>query len=252
MAATIYYDKNGFYDATVAAGTINSSNVFATSSSITNPEYISDEGIDKAMTAVANEDAVQFTFSTGVVNDYVALYFTAAMTETIALHYDNASSGEPTAAVTITADFSAGWNVSEFTLPAPFQYWLIKAHGTVAGLSEALIGAKLTLPLEPTANITTAHKFGTEEVKAHGANRYYISKHDSYKVITVSLDHMTAANKTSILAFSDTVTDRQAFIYSEDSTTGPFHYVRLVRPLTFRMVAPDIWSCQMVMRTLTS
>jgi hypothetical protein len=250
MAATIYYDKNGFYDASVAAGTINSSNVFAASSSITNPEYISDEGIDNAMTNVANEDAVQLTFSTGVTNNFVALYFTSAMTETIALHYDNASSGAASVAVTITTDFSAGWNVSEFTLPAPFQYWLIKAHGTVAGLSEALIGAKLALPLEPSATIITEHKFGSEQVKAHGANRYYIEKHNSYKILTVSFDHMTSANKTTMLSFSNTVTDRKPFIYSEDGTTGPFHWVRLVRPLTFRMVAPDIWSCQMVMKEL--
>ena len=252
MAATVYYDKNGFYDATVAAGTINSSNVFAASSSITNPEYISDEGIDNAMSSVANEDAVQFTFSTGVTNNFVALYFTSAMTETIALHYDNASSGAATAISTITADFSAGWNVTEFVLPAPFQYWLIKAHGAVAGLSEALIGAKLALPLEPSATIVTQHKFGTEEIKAHGANRYYINKHNSYKILNVSFDHMTTANKTTMLSFSDTVTDRKPFIYSEDSTTGPFHWVRLVRPLTFKMVAPNIWSCQMVMRELIS
>jgi hypothetical protein len=250
MAATIYYDKNGFYDASVAAGTINSSNVFAASSSITNPEYISDEGIDNAMTNVANEDAVQLTFSTGVTNNFVALYFTSAMTETIALHYDNSSSGTAAVAVTITADFSAGWNVSEFTLPAPFQFWLIKAHGAVAGLSEALIGAKLALPLEPSATIITEHRFGSEQVKAYGANRYYIEKHNSYKILTVSFDHMTSANKTTMLSFSNTVTDRKPFIYSEDGTTGPFHWVRLVRPLTFRMVAPDIWSCQMVMKEL--
>lgn len=252
MAATIYYDKNDYYSATLAAGTVDGSNSFSTGSTISNPEYIADQDITKASTYFNNTDAIQVTFSTGVVNDYIALYFTSVETDTIALLYDNSSTGVATVISTITADFSVGWNITEFSLGGAFQYWIVKAAGNVDNLTEALIGAKLTLPLEPSATIITAHKFGTEEVKAHGANRYYISKHDNYKVITVSLDHMTAANKTSILAFSNTVTDRQAFIYSEDSTTGPFHYVRLVRPLTFRMVAPDIWSCQMVMRTLTS
>lgn len=252
MAATIYYDKNDYYSATIAEGTVDGSNSFSAGTSMSNPDRISDQDIIKAVGYVGDTDAIQVTFPTAVVNDFIAIYFNAEEADTIVLLYDDSSSGVATVISTITADFSIGWNITEFSLGSAYQYWIVKAAGAIVGLTEALIGAKLTLPLEPTANITTAHKFGTEEIKAHGANRYYISKHDNYKVITVSLDHMTAANKTSILAFSNTVTDRQAFIYSEDSTTGPFHYVRLVSPLTFRMVAPDIWSCQMVMRTLTS
>ena len=63
---------------------------------------------------------------------------------------------------------------------------------------------------------------------------------------------MTSANKTSLETFANTVTDREPFIYSEDDTTGPFYWVRLVRPLTFRQVAPDIYSTQLVLRQLTA
>ena len=105
----------------------------------------------------------------------------------------------------------------------------------------------------------TKHTFGSEEVKAHGANRYYIDKHTNYKTLTISLDHMTAANKAELETFSETVTNRLPFIYCEDGTiindnnpTGPIHYVKLVSPLKFRTVAPDIYSCQVVMRELTS
>ena len=63
---------------------------------------------------------------------------------------------------------------------------------------------------------------------------------------------MTSANKTSLETFANTVTDHEPFIYSEDDTNGPFHWVRLVKPLTFRQVTPEIYSTQLILRELTS
>ena len=70
---------------------------------------------------------------------------------------------------------------------------------------------------------------------------------------------MTAAQKTELETFANTVTDRVPFIYCEDGTvitvnnfTGPLHYVKLARPLKFKTVLPDIYSCQIVMKELTS
>jgi len=92
----------------------------------------------------------------------------------------------------------------------------------------------------------------TEKRESYTKRYVYINKHDNYKVLKLSLDHMTTANKTSLLTFSNTVTNRKPFIYSEDGVTGPLHYVRLAAPLTFKQVAPGIWSCQVVMRQLIS
>lgn len=249
MAATIYYDNVSSRSATLTDGTGASS--FSSSDSLTNEERATDGDIAQTIGSYALNDALQFNLGSAIDLDFAAIYFTTATSNDVKVRRGS-SSGTYHATANTLADAVVGWNIRTLSSGA-YQYrTFVATQGTLDGVSEIFMGNALTLPIAPTANIITEHKFGTEEVKAHGANRYYISKHDNYKILSLSFDHMTAANKTSILAFSNTVTNRKPFIYSEDSTTGPFHWVRLVRPLTFRMVTPDIFSCQMVMRELTS
>ena len=251
MAATIYYDNVNSYSATLNDGNTGSAS-FSEADSLTNEERATDEDITLAIGGWANNEGLQFNFGSGVSLDFCAIYSTVATSNDITVYRDDAATGDFHGTTNTLSDVAVGWNIRTLSAGS-YQYRTVAATvGDLTGITEIFFGNKLELPIAPTGNITTEHKFGTEEVKAHGANRYYISKHDNYKILTLSFDHMTAANKTSILAFSDTVTDRKPFIYSEDNATGPFHWVKLVRPLTFRMVAPDIWSCQMVMRTLTS
>ncbi len=248
MAATIYYDNVNSYSATLNDG--GGSGSFSDSDTLTNEERATDEDITLAIGGWINSEGLQFDFGSANEVDFCAIYSTVATGNDITVYRATAATGAFHGTTNVLSDVAVGWNIR--TLSSGSYRWrsVWATTGALTGITEIFFGNKLELPLEPTANIATAHKFGTEEVKAHGANRYYISKHDNYKILTLSFDHMTAANKTSILAFSDTVTDRKPFIYSEDNATGPFHWVKLVRPLTFRMVAPDIWSCQMVMREL--
>jgi len=253
MAATIYYDNVSSYSATLNDGGGNGT--FSDSDTLTNEERAIDEDITQVIGGWANSEGLQFDFGSAKTVDFCAIYSTVATSNDITVYRDDAASGD-FGNSNVLSDVAVGWNIRTLSsggAGGSYRWRSVWATtGALTGIAEIFFGNKLELPIEPTANVTTAHKFGTEEIKAHGANRYYISKHDNYKILSLSFDHMTAANKTSILAFSNTVTNRKPFIYSEDSTTGPFHWVRLVRPLTFRMVTPDIFSCQMVMRELTS
>lgn len=252
MASTIYYDNLNSRSATLTDGTIDNTSVtgpFSSSDALTDEERANDGGISEVVSGWAVDDALQFNFGSGISPDFCAIYSTVATSNEIRINRGSHATNLVGIWNTVSS-LSIGWNIVPLTI-ASYQYWYINSRdGDLTGISEVFFGEKLAFPIEPTANIITSHTFGSEEVKALGANRYYFSKHDNYKTFTLSLDHMTSANKTSLETFANTVTDREPFIYSEDDTTGPFHWVRLVKPLTFRQVTPDIYSTQLVLREL--
>lgn len=261
MSATIYYDNANTYQATlnVEDGTANiSGKSFADGTTLTNEERAIDQDLSLAITDWGDTDALRFDFGSAVTVDYVAIYTTATISTDIRIFRSSNATGSANVTTNIEVDsLTAGWNIVHLS-SGDFRYRIVIADGgAVAGITEIYFGAKFDLPIQPTANIITKHNFGTEEVKAYGANRFYISKHDNYKEFTLSLDHMTAAQKTELETFANTVTDRMPFIYAEDGTvingnnpTGPLHYMKLVRPLSFKTVAPDIFSCRVAMREL--
>lgn len=263
MAATIFYDSAGTYQSTINVedGTAHISNrTFANAGTLTNEAFAIDQDITKAITSWGDLDALRFDFGSAVTVDYVAIYTTTTITTDIRMFRSDNATGTANHITNIEVDsLTPGWNIITQS-SGDFRYRIVFADGGSAdGITEIFFGKTLSLPINPTANVITKHTFGSEEVKAHGANRYYIDKHDNYKTFTISFDHMTAANKAELETFSNAVTNRLPFIYCEDGTiinannpTGPLHYVRLVRPLTFKTVAPDIFSCQVVMRELTS
>jgi len=255
MAKTIYYDNLGSRSATLTDGVINngvSPASFTSAPVLTDEHRANDGGISKVVGSWNVNQGLQFNFGSAVSPDFCAVYSTVATDNEIRVNRDSSATATFSGIFNDIDSLVVGWNIRTLTVLS-MQYWTLNSkEGDLTGIAEVFFGNKLELPLEPTANIITKHTFGTEEVKAYGANRYYISKHDNYKTMTLSFNHMTSANKTSLETFSNIVTDREPFIYSEDGATGPFHWVRLVRPLTFKTVLPDIFSCQVVMRELTS
>ena len=253
MAATIYYDNLNSRSATLTDGTINNSvspATFTSSDVLTNEERANDGGISDVISGWAVNEGLQFNFGSAVSPDFCAIYSTVATSNEIRINRDSAASGAFIGIFNDIESLSIGWNIRTLTVLAQ-QYWTLNSkEGSLTGISEVFFGTKFELPVEPTANIITAHNFGTEEVKALGSNRFYFSKHNNYKILTLKLDHLTSANKTSLETFANTVTNREPFIYSEDDTTGPFHWVRLVKPLQFKTVLPDIYSTQLVLREL--
>jgi len=258
MAATIYYDNVGSRSATISDGTIdNSSDPGAFINNLGSDELDNElRAIDGNITDViggwAVNEGLQFDFGSAVSPDFCAIYSTVATDNEVRVNMDTASSGSFTGLWNDQESLSVGWNIRTLTVLARRYRTLNSKEGDLTGISEVFFGTKFELPVQPTGNIITKHTLGSEEIKTYGANRIYFDKHSNYKQLTLSFDHMTSANKTSLETFSNTVTDREPFIYSEDGLTGPYHWVRLVRPLTFKQVLPDIFSCQMVMRELTS
>ena len=263
MSATIYYDNANTYQATINVedGSANIGNKsFSDGTTLTNEERAIDQDLSLAITDWGDTDALRFDFGSAVTVDYVAIYSTATITTDIRIFRSDSATGTANVVTNLEVDsLVAGWNILHLS-SGDFRYRILIADGgSITGITEIYFGARFALPVQPTANIITAHNFGSEEIKTYGANRFYFSKHNNYKEFTLNLTHMTSAQKTELETFANTVTDRMPFIYAEDSTvingnnpTGPLHYVKLVRPLTFKTVLPDIFSCQVVMRELTS
>jgi len=263
MASAFFYDNVNTYQATINVedGSVNiSGKSFSDGTTLTNEERAIDQDITKAITDWGDTDALRFDFGSAKTVDFVAIYTTTTITTDIRIFRSDNATGSANSITNIEVDsLTPGWNIV-YLSSGSFRYRIVIADGgTVDGITEIYFGEQFTLPIEPTANIITKHNFGTEEINAFGANRYYINKHSNFKNFTLNFTHLTASQKTELETFANTVTDRMPFIYCEDETTingnnptGDIHYVKLVKPLQFRTVLPDIFSCQVVMRELTS
>ena len=261
MASAFFYDNVNTYQSTINVedGSANiSDKSFSDGTTLTNEERAIDQDISKAITDWGDTDALRFDFGSAKTVDFVAIYTTTTITTDIRIFRSDNATGSANSITNIEVDsLTPGWNIV-YLSSGSFRYRIVIADGgTADGITEIYFGEQFTLPIEPTANIITAHNFGSEEIKALGANRYYFSKHDNYKNITLSFDYMTASQKTELETFANIVTDRIPFIYCEDETTingnnptGAIHYVKLVKPLTFRQVAPNIFSTQLILREL--
>tara|TARA_Y100001938_G_C8073088_1_gene424340 strand:- start:668 stop:1444 length:777 start_codon:yes stop_codon:yes gene_type:complete len=258
MASAFFYDKVDYYTSTTADGTITinsetGSTTFATSSSITNEEYIRDGSIQNAITNVAANDTISFDLGSAQEPRFIAYYFKESSTTDITLWNSASATGSVTSVSALTDAFAAGWTVDEISPGSARRYWFVYANGgAITNLSEIIMGAKFTLPVEPSVNIEETFTFGTDYIKAYGNNEYVKDNHAIEPIITFNLDYVTSAQLTNIKTFASYVTNRYPFIYSEDGATGPFHFVRLLDAIKITEVAPNIFSCTLTLREIVN
>ena len=258
MACAFFFDKVGFYSSTTADGTVTLNSEtgvtsFSSSSTVTNEHFIRDGSIQNSITDVGSNDAISFDLGSTQAPRFIAYYFTAAESGNITLWYSDSATGTVTSVSAITNDFSAGWTVDEISPDPAKRYFFFHANGnTISNLSEIIMGAKFTLPVEPSANKQESYEFGTEYVKAYGNNEYVKSNHNVEPMITLSLDYLTSSQVTNVKNFATYVTNQKPFLYSEDGATGPFYFVRLAEPIAFTEVAPTIFSCTLTLREIVN
>ena len=257
MASTFYYDDSGFYTAPTADGTITLNSEtggtnFATSSSVTNEHYIRDGSIANPITDVGSNDAIRFDFGSDKTCRTAAIHFNAAETGNITLWNSANATGAVTSVSAITDDFSAGWTVFAIT-PQPKRYYFFHANANaINNLSELLFLNKFTLPVEPSVGLSENYEFGTKYQKAYGNNEYVKSSHKVGKIITLTLDFLNDTEATNIRNFAAIVTNRYPFFYSTDGYTGTICFVRLIDPIVFKEISPDLFSCTLTLREIVN
>lgn len=253
MAKTFYYDSVGLLESTINDGTYANPSggvyTFSDAATITNEERAVDQSITTAMTSFAVNDALQFNLGSAKAVDFIGVNFTTADTDNLELWYDTSASGALEAkSVAMTASFSVGWTFSEFTSAAK-QYWtLVAINGTITGLSEVIIGSKLAFEVNPDIGIAEQEIFGTDINTSIGGVEYAVKRHDPKSTISMNFGNISETFKNNLETFESHVQNYKKFVYSEDGTTGNFHYVRLDAPIQFQEVAFQRYSASLILR----
>ena len=239
MAKAFYYDSGGLLEATVNDGTLSSNN-FSDADTMTNEERLIDQSIATAVSGFGNTDAFKITFSTSTTLDFIALYFTSAETDNLSFQREVATNTY-TSVSNISTDFVVGWNISEFS-SASSENWIISPTGDIANLTEIITGSKLEFEINPDIGILESDNFGVDLTKSLGGVQYALKRHNPIQTITLSFSSISNTFKTSLQSMQDDVQNFKKFIYSENGTTGPFHYVRLEKPMQFKEVSSQRFS----------
>ena len=239
MAKAFYYDSGGLLEATVNDGTLSSNN-FSDADTMTNEERLIDQSIATAVSGFGNTDAFKITFSTSTTLDFIALYFTSAETDNLSFQREVATNTY-TSVSNISTDFVVGWNISEFS-SASSENWILSPTGDIANLTEIITGSKLEFEINPDIGILESDNFGVDLTKSLGGVQYALKRHNPIQTITLSFSSISNTFKTSLQSMQDDVQNFKKFIYSENGTTGPFHYVRLEKPMQFKEVSSQRFS----------
>lgn len=254
MAKTFYYDSSGLLESTINDGTRNLNSEtgavsFSDATTLTNESNLIDSSISTAVTSLGLGDALKITFSTASAIDFLGLYFNATETNDLIIYHESGSNVY-TASSAITSSFSVGWNLVEFPSKT-FQNWMLTAtssSGTVDGLTEIILGKKLEFEVNPDIGIAEQEIFGTDINTSIGGVEYAIKRHDPKSTISMNFSNISETFKNNLQTLESHVQNYKKFVYSEDGTTGNFHYVRLDAPIQFQEVAYQRYSASLILR----
>jgi len=240
MAKTFYYDSEGLLESTINDGTYSGSS-WSDGTSITNEERLIDQSVATAASGIGNADALKITFSKATTLDFIAVYFSASESDNLAL-YREVSTDSYSSIKAMTATFSAGWTVGEFSGAAATNWHLASTSGVIANLTEFIVGQKLEFEVNPEIGMGEVETFNTEVNTSVGGVEYAVKMGNPRTTMTMEFSSVSSTFKDSLQSMEAQVQDYKKFIYSEDGTTGTFHYVRLESPIQFKEVSYQRYS----------
>ena len=241
MAKTFYYDSEGLLEATINDGTYSSAS-WSDGTSMTNEERLVDQSIATAVSGFGNADALKITFSTSKTLDFVAVYFSASESDNLSL-YRAVAPNTFSSAIDMTATFSAGWTVGEFSSASANEWHLASTSGVVANLTEFIVGQKLEFEMNPEIGISESESFNTSVNTSIGGIQYAVKTGDPRTTMSMDFSSVSSTFKDNLQSMEAQIQDYKKFLYSENGTTGPFHYVRLESPIKFKEVSYQRYSC---------
>ena len=108
-----------------------------------------------------------------------------------------------------------------------------------------IIGSKYTFDVNPELNSKIGEQFGTDIVTSYGGSEYANKRHAPKTTWDFTFSHILSTQKTALEALNANVQDWKKFIYYDDNA---YHYVRLVKPIEFTEVAPNVFSANVSLR----
>jgi len=222
MASYFIYDSINQYrsDNTVSEGTSDGT-TFTAESAITDHERSSDQNIGTIISAVVNNDGIQYAVGSSVTANAAAVYFTGD---------DNISSGTSAnfhisdnttigaSKGTITAVSAAGWATTDLTETAGTKFYTIFA-GTVTNVSEVLIGSKLSFEVEPDVNIQSSIDYENSIQRSLGGVSYALNVNPGQEVITITFQNISQTFKDNLITMQNfNKADAKKMVYFDGTT----------------------------------
>ena len=243
MAKTFYYDSNDIFNATLNDGSLSSSN-FADGTTITNEERATDQSIATAVTAFTIGDLLLVDYGSAVINDFAALYFTELNSTDVTIR-DSDDGTATSVNTTQSSNLVAGWNVIHLTSES-HRYWLLQAgNGTLTGLTEMILGARLEFSINPDIGISEQEIFGTAVNRSAGGVEYAVKKHNPISTWTLNFANISSTFKASLQSMEAEVQDYKKFLWYDETN---YHYVRLESPIKYTEVAYQRYSASISLR----
>ena len=254
MAHKLYFDNVGTRTSTLNDGTISEDNEsgafsFANSTSLTNEERAIDFDLIAAITswstATREGDALQFNLGSAKSVNFASIYYTAADTDALRIHYDDAASGVTNELSTFTQDYAVGWNI--LNLPATYsaQYWILEAAaGTAVGISEIVFGKAFDIPISGDG-ITIAKPYSSFIASSYNNTEFSNKIDTELRTWTLQIPLVTEADKTELEAFQTIYKNLYTFVYYDESA---YYTVRLGAPVSFNQVATNVYSTTLTLK----
>ena len=256
MAKTFYYDSVNLLESTLNDGAVADADTddkleFTDASNMTKEDAIIDQSLLVAVAGFGQNEAIQIDLGSAKAVDFIGFYFNAAEADNLVVEVDSSATGESGARVaTITDNFSAdAWSFNEFTEDTE-RYWRIAAmsSGGLVGLTEVILGKKLAFEINPDVGIGEQEIFGTDINTSIGGVEYAVKRHEPKSTISMNFSNISETFKNNLQTMESHVQNYKKFVYSEDGTTGAFHYVRLDSPIQIQEVAFQRYSASFTLR----
>ena len=256
MAKTFYYDSSNAFGLTLTEGVFaigSGVTAFSATNSVSNQERLLDQSTSLAVTSFQNVnndngDAIVIPFGSNKKIDFLAVYMSASESNDLKFASENSTSNQYTERLHFSSTMSAGWNVGEFTEATSDNWMLYTFNGDLDNFTEFITGQKLVFEVNPDIGIVEAESFNTEINESIGGVEYSVKTGEPKTTITLSFSSISATFKSDLEALQSNVQDHKKFIYSEDGTSGTFHYVRLDSPIDFTESSPNRFSCTIKLR----
>ena len=247
MARQFIYDSVGLSESTLDDGTA-SGTTFSDSSSVTNESRAIDMSIATTFTSFDTNDTLRFNVgsdNSSKTANCIALYYTSAHGHDFKVYRGSSATAMGTEILNKTDNLLEGWNIIDFTETSG-QYWFLRSTtGTIDDITEVIIGTKYTFDVNPELNSKIGEEFNTDIIKSYTGREYANKRNDPKTTWSFTFSNLLSSQKTTLEALNANVQDWKKFIYYDDTA---YHYVRLVNPIEFTEVAPNVFSANVSLR----
>ena len=251
MASYFIYDSINQYrsDNTLSEGSISGTTptkTFSASNTLINHERASDQNIGTIITGVNTDEAIKYALGGDETANAAAVYFTGASTgSSPVIRILKGTSGSITDLGEIPTATSAGWQVDTFTETTDDE-WYAQFTGTIANVSEILIGKKLNFEIEPDVNVQSSINYENEVQRSLGGVEYAINVNPGQEVFTISFQNISSTFKSDLITMQDAIKGEAKKFVWYDGTNH--HFVRLDKPMVMTEIADGRFSTQLVLR----